>query len=186
MEDDAKPRARWAARGLALARCFRLPSHKPCRDCRQKETQREGRGDAGGLCDRWRGVCRMRSRQSSVGGRRASHPARGGAERLASDDPRAGRRTQAALQSARQLELRDGRRGGHGQSLHSLAARARARRLELDQRHAVRARQLGRLRQLGADGMPRLVVRGMPAVLQVDRALRAGRRTTCAARRDRC
>ena len=37
-----------------------------------------------------------------------------------------------------------------------LAARQGARRIELDQRHAVCARQSGRLRRLGADGLPRL------------------------------
>ena len=38
----------------------------------------------------------------------------------------------------------------------AMAARQDARRHQLDQRHAVCARQSGRLRQLGADGLPRL------------------------------
>ena len=42
---------------------------------------------------------------------------------------------------------------------HPLAARQDAGRFELDQRHAVRARQSSGLRRLGADGLPRLELR---------------------------
>ena len=45
---------------------------------------------------------------------------------------------------------------GIGDRADPLAARPRARRLELDQRHALCPRQPGRLRRLGADGLQRL------------------------------
>ena len=65
-----------------------------------------------------------------------------------------------------------------------LAARARARRLELDQRHAVGARQPGRLRQLGADGLPGLVVDEVLPYFNRSSATRRARRA-CAARAGR-
>ncbi len=49
-------------------------------------------------------------------------------------------------------------------------------RLELDQRHALCARRAGRLRRLGADGLPRLELRRRAALLHEVRAVRAGRR----------
>ena len=64
---------------------------------------------------------------------------------------------------------------GIARSAAALAARARARRLELDQRHALDPRQSGRLRRLVADGLQGLVVRRGDAALQVDRALCTGR-----------
>ena len=57
----------------------------------------------------------------------------------------------------------------------ALAARARARRHEFDQRHALDPRQSRRLRWLVADGLQGLVVRRGAALFQVDRALCAGR-----------
>ena len=45
---------------------------------------------------------------------------------------------------------------GSNDRAHPLAARQGARRLQLDQRHALCPRQPGRFRRLGADGLPRL------------------------------
>jgi len=47
---------------------------------------------------------------------------------------------------------------GHGRSPHDGHAGGDGR-LELDQRHALRARRAGRLRRLGADGLPWLELR---------------------------
>ena len=47
----------------------------------------------------------------------------------------------------------------------------------LDQRHALCARRAGRLRRLGADGLPRLELRRRAALLPQVRDLRAGRRS---------
>ena len=98
-----------------------------------------------------------------------------GPTRLASDDPRAGGRPEAALQPAGQLELHHRPRARHRRPPDPLAARARARRLELDQRHALDPRQSGGLRRLVADGLQGLVVRRGDALFQVDRALCARR-----------
>ena len=54
----------------------------------------------------------------------------------------------------------------HRRPRHPLAARQGARRIELDQRHAVCARQSRRLRRLGADGLPRLELRRCAAVFR--------------------
>ena len=132
--------------------------------------------DRGGLCGDRRRLGGLRAGEPPERGRRARRAAGGGADRLASDDPRAGGRAEAALQSARQLELRHRPRARRRRPPDPLAARARARRLELDQRHAVDPRQPRRLRRLVADGLQGLVVRRGDAALQVDRALRAGRR----------
>ncbi len=102
-------------------------------------------GFARGLCDRrgWIGwLCR---RRSSERGRRAGRSARGRADRLAPDDPRARRGAAPAGQSARQLELLRRACGEHRQPVIALAARQGAGRHQLDQRHALCARQSGRL-----------------------------------------
>ena len=103
--------------------------------------------------------------------------ARGRAERLVSVHPYPGRHALAAAQPAGQLELHDRAGEELRRAAHRLAARPHAGRLVVDQRHALRARCAGRLRRLGADGLPGLELGRRAALLQEVRALCAeGRR----------
>ena len=69
-----------------------------------------------------------------------------------------------------------GARGQHQRPQAPGAARPAARRLQRDQRHGLRARPGAGLRHLGADGQPRLELRGRPALLQAHGKLRGRRR----------
>ena len=91
-------------------------------------------------------------------------------------DRHPGRLHQAAQPQDLQLELRDGGRGGRGRPAHPLSARPHAGRLELDQRHALRARPAARLRHLGPARQSRLVLFADPALLQEVGEFRARRR----------
>ena len=65
---------------------------------------------------------------------------------------------------------------GVAEPAHSLSARPHARRLELDQRHALCARPAARLRHLGPARQSRLVLLADPALLQEVGEFRARRR----------
>ena len=90
-------------------------------------------------------------------------------------DPRADRLRAHFQRSALQLDVRGAARSRARQPPRLLAARQGARRLELDQRHGVRARPAGRLRRLARRGQPGLVVRRRAALLQEARGSRLGR-----------
>ena len=107
--------------------------------------------------------CVVASRLSEDGARVVA--ARSRAARPRPDDPHPGRRAARPQQSQDQLELHQRGRAGHRRPPAAMAARQDARRHQLDQRHALCARQSGRLRQLGADGLPRLDLRRGAAVL---------------------
>ena len=111
--------------------------------------------------------------RAAVGDRRVGDPARGRSDRLVSRDPHPGRHALAAAQSAGQLELHDRAGKGLRRAAPRLAARPHPGRHLVDQRHALCARRAGRLRRLGADGLPRLELRRRAALLQEVRALRA-------------
>ena len=143
---------------------------------RAAQRKRE-RSNAGGLCRGRCGIGRRHGGVAAVGDRRLGDPARGGADRLVSVDPHPRRHAQAAAQSAGELELHDRAGEELGRAPPRLAARPHARRHLVDQRHALCARRAGRLRQLGADGLPRLELRRRAAVLPQGRDLRAGRRS---------
>ena len=91
--------------------------------------------------------------------------------------PHSDRHGPADHQSRGQLALFLRARGEHQWPQAPGAARQAARRLQLDQRHGVRARPGAGLRYLGADGQPRLELRRGPAFLQAHGKLcRRGRR----------
>ena len=94
-----------------------------------------------------------------IGGRRRGGAARSRPARLAPVDPRARWHPEAALQSAGQLELRHPTRARLA-AARSIGRAAACSAAPVDQRHAVRPRQSRRLRQLVADGLPRLERRG--------------------------
>ncbi len=121
------------------------------------------------------------SEDGGTGGAARSRPAR-----LASDDPRPGRGVAPARQPAGQLELLRRARARHRQPRGALAARPGARRHQLDQRHALCPRQPGRLRRLGADGLPRLELCRCAALLQEIGELRRRATPNTAARAARC
>ena len=138
---------------------------------------REERHGGLGLCDRGRRLGGLRSREPADRGSERQGPAAGGgADRQVDVDRHPRRLHQAAEPQDLQLELRDGGRGGHGQPAHPLSARPHARRLELDQRHALRARPAARLRHLGPARQSRLVLFADPALLQEVGEFRARRR----------
>ena len=174
--------------GRSEERIGPAPGRTACRGCRPAALpwcaggRSGGRREAGrrhgggnGLSGDRRRFGGLRGRQPAQRDRRAGRVAGSGAARLASLDPRSGRRAQAAAQPARELELRDGAGGGQRRPRHPLAAGPGARRVELHQRHALRARQPGRLRRLGADGLPRLELRRRAALLPQVGALRPRR-----------
>src|SRR6516165_4317557 len=128
---------------------------RQCSDGTRESDERSSRR----LCNRRGRIGGLRACRSAERGWGAGGSARSGPARLASDDPCAGRRVAPARKPAGQLELLCRARARHRQSRGSLAARPGAGRHQLDQRHAVCARQSGRLRRLGADGLPRLELR---------------------------
>ena len=108
---------------------------------------------------------------------RASHP-------WSADPDRHG---PADHQSRGQLALFLRARGEHQWPQAPGAARQAARRLQLDQRHGVRARPGAGLRYLGADGQPGLELRRGAAFLQAHGKLcRRAATTPSAAARARC
>ncbi len=131
----------------------------------KSEVAAAGRGDGSGLCGHWRRVGRLRRRQPAERGRLAGRAARGRTARSRPDDPHPGGRSARPQQPQDQLEFLQRGRTGVRRSTAAMAARQDSRRHQLDQRHAVCARQPGRLRQLGADGLSRLELRRGAAVL---------------------
>ena len=67
-------------------------------------------------------------------------------------DPHSDRLRQGDVRSRSELDVRDRARGPHERAQHQGAARARARRLELDQRAPVRSRPARGLRRLARSG----------------------------------
>ena len=119
--------------------------------------------------------CVVASRLSEDGV--AGRAARSRAARPRPDDPHPGRRPARPQQRQDQLEFLQRGRAGHRRPPVAMAARQDARRHQLDQRHALCARQPGRLRQLGADGLPRLELRRGAALLPQVRDLSRRRRS---------
>ena len=90
----------------------------------------------------------------------------GGAERLASLHPSAGRLHQDVPHEEHQLGLPAGGRPVDRRAQHLRAARQDARRLVLDQRPHLQPRPAPGFRYLGADGQSRLGLSGRAALLQ--------------------
>ena len=146
-----------------------------CAECLRRGGKKRHGGM--GLCHRGRRLGGLRAGQpADRGSGRQGAAARGGSARQVDVDRHSRRLHQAAQPQVLQLELRDGGRGGHGRPAHSLPARPHARRLELDQRHALCARPAARLRHLGPARQSRLVLFAGPALLQEVGEFRARRR----------
>src|SRR3989454_1556912 len=137
---------------------------------------RDGPGRELRLRHRRRGIGGLRSRLSahrrSVGPRAASGGRRARHESL---DPHPDRARQALGAPHVRLGLRHGARAPARRSADRGDARQGARRQLLDQRDGLRARPPRRLRSVGAEGVPRLVVRRNPPLLQALRNLGEGR-----------
>ena len=97
---------------------------------------------------------------------RARAAAGGGRQGQLSLDPHPRRLPLPDGQPARRLGLQDRRRARPQRPQPQLPARARARRLLVDQRHDLHARPGARLRHLAADGQPRLGLGGRAALFQ--------------------
>ena len=101
--------------------------------------------------------------------------------------PHAGRADLADRQPLLRLEVRVGARAAHERPQGLPRARQGARRLELDQRDDLPARQPARHRALGARPRHGVVgLRALPAVLQEDGDVPGGRRRVPRRRRARC
>ena len=93
--------------------------------------------------------------------------------RVEHDDPHADRLRQDAQRSQGQLALRDRGRSRAPAGAAQVAQGQGARRLELDQRHALRPRPVGRLRRLGADGRARVELGRRAALFPQERRTRS-------------
>ena len=128
------------------------------------------------LHHRRRRLGRMRARQPAVRGPGEARPAAGGRRQGREPlDLDTGRLREADEQSKLQLVFRDRARGERQRAANPRPARPHSRRIERDQRHALRPRPAPRLRHLVPARQPGLVVRIGPALLPQVRALRAVR-----------
>ena len=129
----------------------------------------------GRLRDRWCRICGLRPRRASErGSRRQRAAAGGGPARHGGRAPRAGH-VPARLQVQPRLGSVRRRRAWPRRAPALLPARPRDRRLELDQRDDLPARQPHRLRRLGCERRGWLVVRRGAPVLQALGGQRARR-----------
>ena len=112
--------------------------------------------------------------------------ARGGRSRYESLDPHSDRLRQGDVRSRSELDVRDRARAAHERAQHQGAARARARRLELDQRPALCSRPARGLRRLARSRQSGLGVRRTACRISRSRKTRRAARTTGMASAVRC
>ena len=136
---------------------WRAPALQSCAK-QDRGNARDGRRNLR-LCDRRRGLGRLRAGQPAERGRQRQGGAdRGGRPRPQPVDPHAGRLLPQLHQPVGHLAVRLRARAASRRPHHHLAARARARRLQRDQRPALRARPGAGLRRLAPARQRRLVL----------------------------